>query len=88
MSRSSSRRRVIAPEQGGLSRPPLFTVGRVDGVDGVEAEGQAEAEAQVMTRAGLAFASSRYCKLEVAWMPQVLDWTIAEYDGLERVTVV
>lgn len=37
---------------------------------------------------GLLFASGAYSKIEIASMPQLLDWRISEYDGFESVTIV
>jgi hypothetical protein len=36
---------------------------------------------------GLLCASGRYSKLAIAQVPALLDWTVSEYDGLERVNV-
>ncbi len=36
---------------------------------------------------GLLCASSAYCKLKIDDVPQLLDWSIGEYDGLEQVII-
>jgi hypothetical protein len=37
---------------------------------------------------GLLFANSEYCKLQIGEIPQLLDWTIHEYDGLESIVIL
>ena len=37
---------------------------------------------------GLLFASTRYCKLKVARVPQVLGWKVVQYDGKESIRVL
>jgi hypothetical protein len=43
---------------------------------------------QALERFGLLCASSTYAKLEIAKLSALLEWKIAEYDGLERVYIV
>jgi hypothetical protein len=47
-----------------------------------------KAKMNVLRKFGLICASDTYCNLAIAEMPSLLDWEIAEYDGLERVCVV
>lgn len=47
-----------------------------------------EVKMNIIRKVGLMCASYTYCNLAIAEMPSLLDWEIAEYDGLERVVVV
>jgi len=43
---------------------------------------------KMLLKAGLAFASSSSCTLQVHKVPELMDWKIHEYDGLESIQVI
>lgn len=53
-----------------------------------EVQLNAEQEEAMLLKAGLMFASSPYCQLAIDYVPQLVDWDINEYDGLESVRIL